>query len=193
MKLSENQELVQKLKQVLEGYPELEYDEHKSERMDNMLVVKASTDVGCDISEAANIAKKLSNFTGDEYKVQPSSGPDGYSHDNLKSFGLFRLTPNRNVRITYPDSKDGKLEVDIIQGVEISFHVDDVLWCFADGDELEIHFNIFAHPNYRKFLRSHVTKFTRSYNESPDGSHFSNSEFKKTVDDGTDFSDNSLS
>ena len=191
MKLSENQELIQKLKQILEDYPGLEYDERSSKRMNNMLIVKQSSDVRCNISEAADIAKKLSESTGDEYKIQPRSGSEEFSLDNLKNFGLFPLTPNRNVRITYPDSKGGTLEIDVIQGVEMSLDMSDPqLWNFVEGNKLKIHFNIFAHPNYRKFLRSHITTFTRNYNESPDGNHLSNSELKQTIDDDTDFSNN---
>lgn len=193
MKLSENQEHVQELKRILESYPDLEYDEHSSARMDNMLIIKVSSNAGCDISTAVDIARKLSKSTGDEYKVQPRSGSNGSLLNNLKSFGLFLLTPNRNVRITYPNSKDGKLEIDIIEGMEMSLNLNDPhIWSFAEENELEIHFNIFADPNYRKFLRTHITKFTRNYNESPDVNHFSNSELKQTVDDDTDLSKNSL-
>ena len=192
MKLSENQELVQKLKQILEDYPGLEYDERSSKRMNNVLIVKQSSDVRCNISEAADIARKLSESTGDSYipRLRASSGES--TLDNLRSFNLFLPEPNKNVRITYPDSKDGILEVDVIQGVEMSLKVDDSLWCFAEGNKLEIRFNIFAHPNYRKFLRSHVTTFTRNYNVSADSNHFSSSEFKQTIDNDTDLSKNSL-
>jgi hypothetical protein len=193
MKLSKNQELVQKLKQLLENCPGLEYDEHSSARMDNMLMVKVSTNVGCDISTAGDIARKLSESTGDQYKVQPRSDSGRLSLDNLKGFGLFLLTRNRNVRITYPDSKGGTLEIDVIQGVEMSLDMSDPqLWNFVEGNKLKIHFNIFAHPNYRKFLRSHVTTFTRNYNVSTDSNHFSSSEFKQTIDADTDLSKNSL-
>ena len=192
MKLSENQELVQKLKQILEDYPAVEYDEHGSGGMDNMLRVKVSTNAGCDISTVGDIARKLSESTGDEYKVQPRSGSGKFSLDNLNGFGLFLLTRNRNVRITYPDSKGGTLEIDVVEGVEMSLNIDDPqLWNFAEGDKLKVHFNIFAHSNYRKFLRSHITTFTRNYNESPDDNHLSNSELKQTMDDDTDFSNNS--
>ena len=193
MKLSENQELIQKLKQILAEYPELEYDEHESADMDNMLRVKVSTNVKLNISSAADIARKLSEVTGDEYKVQPRSGSGEFSLDDLKGFGLFLLTPNRNVRITYPDSKDGKLEIDVIQGMEMSLDMSNPqLWNFAEGNELEVHFNIFAHPNYRKFLRTHITTFTRNFNEPTHSSHFSNSKFKQTIDRDTDLSKNSL-
>lgn len=182
MKLSENQELVQKLKQILREYPGLEYDERETARMDNMLrVVKVSTDVKYDINSAVDIARKLSESTGDEYKVQPRSGSGGSLLNNLESFGLFLLTPNRNVRITYPDSKDGKLEVDLIEGAEMSLNLNDpYIWHFAEGNELEIRFNIYAQPNYHKFLRSHVTKFTRNYNDPSNASGPSSTELKTT-------------
>ena len=193
MKLSENQELIQKLKQILAEYPELEYDEHESARMDNMLRVKVSTNVKFNVGSAADIARKLSKSTGDEYKVQPRSGSGEFSLDDLKSFGLFPLAPNKNVRITYPNSKDGKLEVDIIEGMDMSLNLNDPhIWSFAEGNKLEIRFNIFAHPNYRKFLRSHVATFTRDYNGTTDSDHFPNSEFKQTIDNDMDLSKNSL-
>lgn len=189
MKLSANQELIQKLKQILENCPGLEYDEHSSACMDNVLMVKVSTKIGCDISTAGDIARKLSESTGDQYKVQPSSGSGGSSLNNLKGFGLFLLAPNRNVRITYPDSKNGKLEVDVVEGVEMSLNVDDPqLWNFAEGNDLEIRINIFAQPNYRKFLRSHVTRITRNYKELPGNSHQSNSEFKKLTNNAANLS-----
>ena len=180
MKLSENQELVQKLKQILKGYPGLEYDERETARMDNMLkVVKVSPDVKYDINSAGDIARKLSQSTGDEYKVQPRSGPGESLLNSLESFGLFLLTPNRNVRITYPDSKDGKLEVDIIEGAEMSLNLNDpYIWHFAKGNELEIRFNIYAQPNYHKFLRSQVTKFTRNYNDPSNANGPSSTEVK---------------
>ena len=192
MKLSENQELVQKLKQILEDYPGLEYDERSSKRMNNVLIVKQSSDVRCNISEAADIARKLSESTGDSYIPRLSDSSGESTLDNLRSFNLFLPEPNKNVRITYPDNKDGILEVDVIQGMEMSLKVDDSLWCFAEGNKLEVRFNIFAHPNYRKFLRSHVTTFTRNYNVSTDSNHFSSSEFKQTIDADTDLSKNSL-
>ncbi|MDE0423998.1 MAG: hypothetical protein OXN25_03905 [Candidatus Poribacteria bacterium] len=188
MKLSENQKVVQKLKQILEDYPGLEYEENGSEGMSDALIIKLLPDVRCDISTVGNIARKLSEFTGDVYNARLRDSSDGSTLDNLRSFKLILQKPNRNVRITYPDNRDGKLEVDIIQGVEISLEIDDTLWCFAEGNELEIHFNIFAQPNYRKFLRSHVTKFTRNYNNPPDGNNLSNSEFNK-IDESTGLSD----
>ena len=116
-----------------------------------------------------------------EYKVQPRSGSGGSLLNNLESFGLFLLTPNRNVRITYPDSKDGKLEVDLIEGAEMSLNLNDpYIWHFAEGNELEIRFNIYAQPNYHKFLRSHVTKFTRNYNDPSNANGPSSTALKTT-------------
>ena len=169
MKLSENHEIVQKLEKILMEYPNLEYDIDSSSRMDNMLMVKTIPDAQCDIITAGNIAKILSESTGDQFKVQPRSGSHRSSLDDLSRFGLFLLTPNKNVRITYPDSKNDKIEVDIIDGLEMSLNLNDPqLWQFATGNELEIHFNLYAQPNYREYIKSHVTRFTRNDNNMHD-------------------------
>ena len=192
MQLSENQELVQKLKQILEDYPALEYDAHGSAHLDNTLMVKVSADVKYDISDTTDVARKLSESTGDNYIPRLSANPDGSTLDDLRSFKLLLPKPHRNIRITYPDSRDGKLEVDVVQGVAMSLNIDmndPQFWSFAEGNELEIQFNIFALPNYRKYLRSQVTKITRTYNESTDSNHLSNSELKKIIDDDTDSRD----
>ncbi len=162
MKLSENQELVQKLSVILQDFPGLEYDELSSARMENMLMVKVSTDAKCDISTAGIIADKLSEFTGDQFKAQPPAGSEKSTLDNFSRFGLFQFMPNKNVRITYPDRKGGKLEIDIMEGMEIALNLNDEdIWYFAEGNELTIQFNIFAQPHYHKYLRSHVTQVTR--------------------------------
>ncbi len=179
MKLSENQELVQKLSRILQDFPGLEYDGFSSARMENMLMVKVSTDAKCDISTAGNIARKLSESTGDQYKVQPRSGSEKSSLDNFKGFGLFQFMPNKNVRITYPDRKGGKLEIDIMEGMEIELNLNDEdIWYFAEGNELTIRFNIFAQPHYHKYLRSHVTQVTRDDKKFQDGNLFSKSNSK---------------
>lgn len=190
MKLSENQEVLRKLKQILDDYPGVEYDEGKSTRLDDVLIVKVSPDVKCSINSASNIARKLSESTGDIYKVQSTGDSDGSTLDALKSFQLSLSKPHRNVRITYPDSKDGALEVDIIQGVKASINLEDKqLWHFAEGNKLEIRLNIFANPNYRKFLRSEIVPLVRNSNESPSDDHSSNSELNKIIDDNTDSRD----
>lgn len=176
MKLSENQELVQKLSQILQDYPGLDYDELSSARTDNILMVKVSSEAKCDISTAGIIASKLSEFTGEEYKVQPRAGSGTSTLDNLRGFGLFQFMPNKNVRITYPNRKGDKLEVDIMEGVEMALNLNDEdLWYFAEGNELEIQFNIFAQPDYHKYLRSHVTQVTRDDKEFQDGNLLSES------------------
>ena len=186
MKLSENQELVQKLKQILGEYPGLEYDEHGSARIDDGLIVKVSPDTICNVGTAGYIAKVLSDSTNNHYKTQLLADSDRFRLENLRGFKLILQKSNRNVRITYPDSKDGTLEVDIIEGMEMSLNLDDPkLWYFAEGANLEVHLNIFAQPNYRKFLRTHIIGFTRNSNKSSDGDHFSNSELKQIIDDDT--------
>lgn len=191
MKLSENQELIQKLKQILGKYPGLEYDEHESASQEDGLIVKVSPDATCNIGTAGVIAKILSDSTNNHYKIQLLADSDRFTLEHLKGFKLILQQSNRNVRITYPDSKDDKLEVDVIQGMEMSLNLDDPkLWYFSEGNELEIRFNIYALPNYRKFLRSHITKFTRNYNEPSDSNNLSNSEFnKKLIDENVGLSD----
>ncbi len=170
MKLSENQELVQKLNLILQEFPGLEYDDLSSERMENMLMVKVSTDAECDISTAGIIAEKLSEFSGDQFKVQTPAGSEKFTFDNFKRFGLFQFMPNKNVRITYPERKGGELEIDIMEGMEIDINLNDEdIWYFAEGNELTIRFNIFAQPHYHKYLRSHVTQVTRDGKKFPDG------------------------
>ena len=186
MKLSENSELVQKLKQILDDYPGVEYDEHSSSHMDNTLIVKVSSDVRCDIGSAADIAKKLNEYTGDNYIPQLSGSSDGSTLDHLRSFKLFLPTPHRNIRITYPDSKNGTLMVDVVQNTEWSLNIsmsDPLLWSFAEGNELEIHFNIFAQPNYRAYLRTQINKIVRNYNESRNRNDLLNSELNNEIID----------
>ena len=140
MKLSENQELVESL--ILKDFPGLEYDEQNSARMENMLMVKVSTDAKFDISTAGVIAEKLSEYTGDQFKVQPRAGSERFTLENIRSFGLFQFLPNKNVRITYPDRKGDKLEIDIMEGMEMALNLNDEdIWYFAEGNELTIQFN----------------------------------------------------
>lgn len=179
MKLSENQELVQKLSLILQDFPGLEYDELSSARMENMLMIKVSTDAKCDISTAGIIAEKLSEFSGDQFKVQPRTGAERFTFDDIRRFGLFQFMPNKNVRITYPDRKGGKLEIDIMEGMEMALNLNDEdIWYFAEGNELTIQFNIFAQPNYHKYLRSHVTQVTRDDKKFQDGNFLSKSNSK---------------
>lgn len=76
---------------------------------------------------------------------------------------------NRNVRVTYPDSPDGTLEIDIIQGMEISLNLTfaDLKYYAKDG-VLKIRQNLWANPGYRNFLFSKTAHVTLN-NESPVG------------------------
>lgn len=188
MNLSENHEIVQKLEEILMDYPDLEYDKDSSAGMDNMLLVRVSIDAKCDVDTAGNIAIKLSKATGDSYVAKLSANSDGSTLDNLNSFKLVLPKPHRNVRITYPDSMNETLMVDIVENMEWSLSIDmnDPLWSFAKDNELIIHINIFAQSNYRKYLRSHETKIIRKYDEPTSSNHFSSSEFNKKLIDGND-------
>ncbi len=176
MNLSENQELVQKLNLILQDFPGLEYDQLTSARIKKMLMVKVSTDAKCDISTAGVIAQKLSESTGDQFKVQALAGAERFTFVNIRGFGLFLFIPHKNVRITYPDRKGDKLGIDIMEGMEMELNMNDEdIWYFAEGNELTIQFNIFAQPNYHKCLRSHVTKVNRDDKATKDGDLLSES------------------
>ncbi len=176
MNLSENQELVQKLNLILQDFPGLEYDQLTSARIKKMLMVKVSTDANCDISTAGVIAQKLSESTGEQFKVQALAGAERFTFENIRGFGLFQFLPNKNVRITYPAHKGDKLEIDIMEGMEMELNMNDEdIWYFAEGNELTIQFNIFAQPNYHKYLRSHVTKVNRDDKATKDGDLLSES------------------
>ena len=80
--------------------------------------------------------------------------------------------------------------VDVVQNTEWSLNIsmsDPLLWSFAEGNELEIHFNIFAQPNYRTYLRTQINKIVRNYNEPPNNNDLLNSELnQEIIDDHTD-------
>lgn len=190
MKLSENQELVQKLKQILADHPGLEYEERGSAHIDDGLIVRVSSDVKCDLGTAGYVAKKLGDSTGDHYKAQLYTSSDKSTPDHLRSFKVLLQEPNRNVRITYPDDKHGTLEVDIVQGMEVSLNLDNPqLWYFAEGNKLTIRLNTFARPNYRGYLNSRILPLVRNSNESPDSCDPSNSRFEDVIGDNTDSRD----
>lgn len=74
---------------------------------------------------------------------------------------------NRNVRITYPDSKDGTLEVDFVQGMEVCLNLPyALLQHYAKDGKVEINQNLFALPGYRNFLYTKVMEITLSDDES---------------------------
>ena len=75
---------------------------------------------------------------------------------------------HKNMRITYPDGTDDRLEVDIIEGMEMCLNLSDPqLWNYANNDGiLEIQLNVFALPEFRQFLYSKDVQFHRKYGKS---------------------------
>ena len=62
---------------------------------------------------------------------------------------------NRNVRITYPDSPDGTLEIDVVEGIEMSIMLtlSDLQYYAKDGI-VEVIQNRYAGPGYSNYLYS---------------------------------------
>lgn len=78
---------------------------------------------------------------------------------------------NRNVRITYPDSPNGELEIDVVQGIEMSLNLTYAeLEYYAKDGVLKILQNLWANPGYRHFLFSKTAVVTLN-NESPPGNN----------------------
>ena len=78
---------------------------------------------------------------------------------------------NRNVRVTYPDSPNGELEIDVVQGIEISFNLTSAeLEYYAKDGVVKIIQNLWANPGYRNFLYSKTALVTLN-NESPPGNN----------------------
>ncbi|MYB92517.1 hypothetical protein F4054_05435 [Candidatus Poribacteria bacterium] len=89
---------------------------------------------------------------------------------------------NRNVRITYPDSRDRTLEIDFVQGTTIELFLPfDLLQYYAKDGKVEINQNLFALPGYRNYLRTKVMEITLSDDES------SNRVFRQGPSDKEDF------
>lgn len=84
-------------------------------------------------------------------------------------------TRNRNVRITYPDSTDGILEMDVIQGMEVCLNLpfSELRYYLKDG-KVKIQQNVFALPGYRKFIRSKVARIYPRDGEFPNNDVSSN-------------------
>lgn len=96
---------------------------------------------------------------------------------------------NRNVRITYPDSRNEILEIDFVQGVEVELHLPiDLLRYYAKDGKVEINQNLFALPGYRNYLRSKVMEITLSDDESPDDDKSASPVFRWIPSDDADFS-----
>lgn len=89
---------------------------------------------------------------------------------------------NRNVRITYPDSRNGTLEIDFVQGTTVELFLPfDLLQYYAKDGKVEINQNLFALPGYRNYLRTKVMEITLSDDES------SNRVFRQGPSDEGDF------
>ena len=75
---------------------------------------------------------------------------------------------HKNMRITYPDSTDDKLEIDVVEGIKMCLNLaDSQLWNYANNDSLlEIQLNVFALPEFRQFLYSKDFQFRRKYGNS---------------------------
>lgn len=75
---------------------------------------------------------------------------------------------HKNMRITYPDSTDDRLEIDVVQGVEMCLNLaDSQLWNYANNDGvLEIQLNVFTLPEFRQFLYSKDLQFRQKYGKS---------------------------
>ncbi|MCY4402119.1 MAG: hypothetical protein OXD54_06030 [Candidatus Poribacteria bacterium] len=186
MKLSENQEVVQNLKQILIDYPGLNFDAESSAHVDNKLIVKVTTENKYDVNTAIDIARKLIIATGDQYIAQFLSEFNGTSQANMTGFIICQVTSHRNVRITYPDKRTGILEVDIVEGLKPSLQLNDPhLLLYAKDNVLEIQLNIYAPPNYRKFIRCHTIRINVNYDQNLENTNFLNVEVDK-IDNGTD-------
>ena len=71
---------------------------------------------------------------------------------------------SRNVRITYPNSTNDILEIDVVEGTEVCLNLPFVeLQHYLKDGEVKIQQNVFASPGYLKFL---YTKVARIHPES---------------------------
>lgn len=88
---------------------------------------------------------------------------------------------NKNVRVTYPDNSDGILEMDIIQGMEVCLNLpSNELRHYLKNGVVEIQQNVFALPNYRKFLYSKIARIYPREGEFPN--NVDTSQNNKTLD-----------
>ena len=70
---------------------------------------------------------------------------------------------NRNVRITYPDSPDGTLEVDLVEGMEVSLTLTlPMLRYYAKDGVVEVIQNRYAGPGYSNYLYSQTMRVSLS-------------------------------
>lgn len=78
---------------------------------------------------------------------------------------------NRNVRITYPDSPDGTLEIDVVDGMEMSIMLtlSDLQYYAKDG-VVKVLQNRYAGPGYSNFLYSQTAHIILNKGDKPDKS-----------------------
>lgn len=70
---------------------------------------------------------------------------------------------NRNVRITYPDSPDGTLEIDVVDRMEISLTLTlPMLQYYAKDGVVEVIQNRYAGPGYSNYLYSQTMHISLS-------------------------------
>ena len=70
---------------------------------------------------------------------------------------------NRNVRITYPDSPHGTLEIDLVEGMEVSLTLTlPMLRYYAKDGVVEVIQNRYAGPGYSNYLYSQTMRVSLS-------------------------------
>ena len=75
---------------------------------------------------------------------------------------------NRNVRVTYPDSPNDELEIDVVQGIEVSFTLTKAeLRYYAKDGVVKLIQNVFANPGYRNFRYSKAAHIYLNNESSP--------------------------
>lgn len=96
MRLSENQKIVENLKQILQDYDYLEYDEARSDRDEKFegLAVRIISDAERDVQVIIDICQKLEKTTGRKYFH--SYGGSYRSGDNLEKVWSFFTLREKN-------------------------------------------------------------------------------------------------
>ena len=89
-------------------------------------------------------------------RIYPTSGEFPYDGEGSGK-GVFTSERNRNVRITYPDSTEDPLKIDVVKGMEVCCNLSFAeLRDYLKNGVIEIQQNLFALPCYHKFLCSKV-------------------------------------
>lgn len=101
MRLSENQEIVRALKQILEDYDYLEYDEARPNRDESFegLSIRVTTDAERDIQVIVNICQRLKKITDRTYFF--TYGGSYARADNLeKVWSFFTLREPKHEKLS---------------------------------------------------------------------------------------------